>query len=101
VHRSVGSMRGHGCVLSARVATAGAEEERLGPLSLKGTRGLRRPEPRAQEPPVVNLIAMREPKETREAEVPRAGLAAELHRRLDALGPLGLLTPARPAHAAG
>jgi len=44
---------------------------------------------------------MREPKETREAEVPRAGLAAELRRRLDALGPLGLLTPARPAHAAG
>ncbi len=50
---------------------------------------------------MVNLIAMREPKETREAEVPRAGLAAELRRRLDALGPLGLLTPARPAHGAG
>ena len=55
----------------------------------------RRPAARVQDPPVVNLIAMREPKETREAEVRRADLAAELHRRLDALGPLGLLTPPR------
>ena len=53
--------------------------------------------PRAQDPPVVNLIAMREPKETREAEVRRADLAAELQRRLTALGPLGLLTPPRGA----
>ena len=53
--------------------------------------------PRAQDPPVVNLIAMREPKETREAEVRRADLAAELQRRLAALGPLGLLTPPRGA----
>lgn len=46
---------------------------------------------------MVNLIAMREPKETREAEVRRADLAAELQRRLAALGPLGLLTPPRGA----
>ncbi|KAK9826491.1 hypothetical protein WJX81_005625 [Elliptochloris bilobata] len=53
----------------------------------------------AKDPPVVNLIAMREPKETREAEVRRSDLAAELCRRLDALGPLGLLTPPRTAPA--